>query len=153
MLHASWQPKEKNRVWVEKWLSHSSHTGHSLASKRRYGGQRGLANMAWREAAGIGCLKDMTSDRNMSYTYLCSDRPTGVFKPNRAWRLSAKLPAWQGRFVQIQHYTEYVCGAWHWKEPCVLVCECLCVCGVLYVCLRGIWLLQLHGFLTAFSWL
>lgn len=67
-------------------------------------------------------------------------RPTGVSKPNRAWRLSAKLPAWQGRFVQTQHYTEYVCGARHWR-----MCACLCV----YVSAEGVALRLPKGDLAA----
>lgn len=100
--------------------------GHSLASKGgcgvagSTGEQRRLADMAQREAAGIGRLQSLTSDRNMSYMYLCSDRLTGVLKRNKAWRLSEKLAAWRGRFVKFQHYTEYVCGArWTEVEGCV----------------------------------
>lgn len=79
--------------------AHIATVGLSRASKRGRGvvgsdsKQRRVVDVAQRKGAGIGCLRSLTLDRNMSYTYLCCNRLTGVFKRSGAWRLSAKLKA------------------------------------------------------------
>lgn len=126
---------EKSKLWGVKWVSHSSlsHSGTHLASKRGCGGCGVAGREDWqtwhREAAGIECLKSLTSDRNMSYTYLCSDRLTGVFKRNRAWRLSAKLAAWQSRLWKF-NMTQNM-----FVEPGVGQ-RCVCVCRGFGCCNR-----------------